>query len=209
MSDERPLGSGPNLELAELWHSQQLEGKELSMEEVHGKVSTFERKIRIRNGIEYAAAVVVLFGFCYQMFEGENVYIKAGALLVMLAALFVVYFLHTRGSATDMPEELGRAASLDFYRASLVRQKDLLQSVWKWYLLPFVPGVAVMLFGAAVRDGAILNQPSPIGDRGAATSVASILIFAGIIAAFFFFIAALNKRKARKLQAELDALKES
>ena len=192
MSDERPLGSGPNLELTELWHSQQLEGKELSMEALHSKVTTFERKIKIRNGIEYAAALVVLLSFGFQVFVGENVYLRVGALLITLATLLVVYFLHTRGSAADIPEELGRTASLDFYR----------------YLLPFVPGIAVSLFGFAVRDGAILNQPSPIGERGTATDAASILMFVGIMAAVFLFIAALNKRRARKLQAELDALDE-
>ena len=208
MSDERRPGTVPNLELRELWHSQQLEGKELSMEAIHGRVSTLERKIKIRNGIEYAGALVVLLSFGYQIFEGENVYVKVGALLITLATLLVVYFLRTRGSAADMPEELGRAASLDFYRASLERQRDLHQSVWYWYLLPFVPGVAVSLFGFAVRDGAILNQAAPIAERGDATDAASILMFVGFIAAVFFFVAALNKRRARKLQAELDALEE-
>ena len=207
MSDERPLGNDSNFELIELWHSQQLEGKELSMEALHSKISALERKIKIRNAIEYASALVVLFTFGYQLFVGENVYVRIGALLITIAAINVMYFLHNRGSAMNIPEELGRTASLDFYRASLVRQRNLHQSVWTWYLLPFVPGIALSLFGFAVRDGAILNQPSPVGERGTAT-VASTLIFAGIMAAILFFIAAWNKRRARKLQGELDALED-
>src|ERR1043165_1015136 len=102
MSDERSFETGQNLELTELWHSQQLEGKELSMEALHSRVSTFERKIKIRNGVEYASALVVLLSFGYQVFVGENAYVKVGALLIMIAALLVAYFLHKRGSAASV-----------------------------------------------------------------------------------------------------------
>ena len=208
MSDERPLGNGADQELTELWHSQKLDGKELSMEEIRGKVNKFERNIKIRNGIEYVAAVVVLAGFGPQIFLGENLYVRAGALLILLATARVVYVLHKHGSAQSLPEELGRAASLDFYRSALVRQRDLLSSIWIWYLLPFLPGVALSLFGFAVRDGLILNQPAPIEEQGAG-GLAGLLVVIGLFAAVVFIAAALNKRKARKLQAEIDALDDS
>ena len=178
------------------------------IEQVRSKVSTFESKIRVRNGLEYAAAVVVVASFGYQVFTAPNIFLKTGAVLVILAAILVVYLLHTRGSAKDMPEDLGRAASLDFYRTSLARQRDLLQSVWSWYLLPFVPGILLILFGAAVRDGAILNQPAPIEKQGAAGGI-GIFIVAAVFVIFFFLVAAFNKRKARKLQAELDELEKT
>jgi hypothetical protein len=207
MSDERPLGNGADQELAELWRSQKLEGKELSMEEIRGKADKFERYIRVRNGIEYAAALVVLAGFGPQLYLGENLYVRAGALLILLATARVVYVLHKQGSAQSLPAELGRAASLDFYRSALERQRDLLLNIWKWYLLPFVPGIVVSFFGFAVRDGVILNQPSPIEDRG--TGGPGLLIIGAGFAAVYFFAASVNKRKARKIQAELDALEDA
>jgi hypothetical protein len=204
MSVEPPVENGPDNELRALWQSQELKGGKMSVAEIRNKAHGFERKIRVRNAIEYSAAVIVLMSFGYQMFASANIYIRAGALLIVLATVFVVYVLHTRGSARNVPEELGLSASLDFHRSSLERQRDLLRSVWRWYLLPFVPGIATILFGAAVRDGAILNQPSPVSEQGAGGL--GVLIVAAMFVAFFFFIAAINNRGARKLQAEIDAL---
>jgi hypothetical protein len=207
MSVEPPVENGADHELRELWQSQELKGGKMSVTEIRHRVDKFERKIRVRNATEYAAAVIVLTHFGFLIFIGENIYIRAGAAFTVLATLFVVYRLHSRGSARNMPAELGSSASLDFYRDSLKRQRDLLLSVRHWYLLPFVPGVAMSLFGHAVRDGVILNQPSPVSEQGAGGLF--ILIFAVSMIAFLFAIAAINKRGARKLQKELDTLERS
>jgi amino acid transporter len=178
----------------------------MSVAEIRGKSNAFERNIRVRNAIEYSAAVIVLISFGYQAFVAPNIYMRAGSLLIVLGTLFVVYFLHTRGSAQNVPAELGLSASRDFHRASLERQRDLLRSVWRWYLLPFVPGMAINLFGFAVRDGVFLNQPSPVSQQGAGGL--AILILAVAMVVFFFFVNALNNRWAKKLQAQIDALDE-
>lgn len=204
MSAEPPVESGPDRELRELWQTQELKGEKMSVAEIRGKAHAFERNIRVRNGIEYSAAVIVLISFGYQTFVGPNIYMRAGALLIVLATFFIVYFLHTRGSARNVPEELGLSASLDFHRASLERQRDLARSIWRWYLLPFVPGMAMTLFGFAVRDGVFLNQPAPISEQGAGGL--AIFVLAVAMVAFFFFVNALNNRWARKLQAQIDAL---
>ena len=79
----------------------------MSVAEIRGKAHAFERNIRVRNGIEYSAAVIVLISFGYQTLVGPNIYMRAGALLIVLATIFIVYFLHTRGSARNVPEEPG------------------------------------------------------------------------------------------------------
>jgi hypothetical protein len=204
MSVEPPAGKNPEQELQELWQSQELKGGRMSVEQIRVKAGSFEKKVRLRNGIEYSAAVIVLSSFGYQTFTAENIFMRVGAFLTVLATLFVVYVLHTRGSAQNLPEELGRSASLDFHRSSLVRQRNLLQGIWRWYLLPFVPGVAFTFFGFAVRDGLILNQASPASEQGAGSL--GILVVLVLFIAVFLFAARLNKRYARKLQAEIDAL---
>jgi hypothetical protein len=62
----------------------------------------------------------------------------------------------------------------------------------------------VTLFGAAVRDGVVRNQPSPVSEQGAGG--VGILIVSVMMVAFFFLVAAINNRAARKLQTEIDAL---
>jgi hypothetical protein len=46
-----------------------------------------------------------------------------------------------------LPEDLGVTASIEFHRRELVRQRDMLRSVWRWYIAPIVPGLAVFLAG--------------------------------------------------------------
>ena len=87
------------------------------------------------------------------------------------------------------PVALGRTNCVDFYRAELVRQRDLSKDSWG-YLLPFVPGVALALFG----DG-FENRP---------TSQLIAIVAFGV--ALFLGVAWWNAHTARRLQNEIDAL---
>jgi hypothetical protein len=84
---------------------------------------------------------------------------------------------------------LGRTNCLEFYRAELVRQRDLSQDSWG-YLLPFVPGIAL-----AMLDGILEARP---------TSHKIVLVLLGV--ALFIGIAWWNAHTARKLQNDVDAL---
>jgi uncharacterized membrane protein YbjE (DUF340 family) len=98
------------------------------------------------------------------------------------------------GSAASLQENVAINNSLEFYRAQLERQRDLLRSVWIWFLLPFVPGFVVGLIGYARA------QPS----HQSATIVYSVLaLILGI------GLHLLNHRAAVRLQRVLDRLKDN
>jgi phosphate/sulfate permease len=78
--------------------------------------------------------------------------------------------------------------SVDFYREQLARQRDLSAHPWG-YLLPFVPGVGLSLFGRALD-----RSPAP----NAAIAVFAVALFIGT--------AWWHKRSARRLQREIDEL---
>ena len=83
---------------------------------------------------------------------------RAGDLLTIAALVYIAYrFRKQRLSAP--PVALGRTNCVDFYRAELVRQRDLSKDSWG-YLLPFVPGVALALFGGGFED-----RPTSQNDR--------------------------------------------
>jgi len=46
-----------------------------------------------------------------------------------------------------MKDEIDGQSCIDFHRSELMRQHDLLATVWSWYLLPFTPGLVVFLIG--------------------------------------------------------------
>ena len=110
------------------------------------------------------------------------------------AVTFIVYHLHRYGSARVMPAEMGLTNCLQFHRAELERQRDLLRSVWKWYLAPLVPGMLLVYVGSA------LARPEHASR--------ALLGLAGTVAVFVL-IGDLNRRVANRLQARIDALEKN
>ena len=78
------------------------------------------------------------------------------------------------------------------HRRELERQRDLARDVWKWYLLPFVPGLLAVVAVPA------LHSPPEKWIRA--------LPFILLWAAMFYAVWRLNKRGANKLQRQIDEL---
>ena len=114
----------------------------MSLDAIRKRARQLERKVLWRNAREYAAAVVVFAAFGMSAWREANAVILVGDGLIDLATIFVVYHLRARGSVRTMTPDLVLTACLHFHRAELIRQRDLVQGVWWWYLFPFVPGVA-------------------------------------------------------------------
>jgi len=71
------------------------------------------------------------------------------------------------------------------------------------YLLPFLPGLVAMFVSFGIRDGLWLSPEraaNPLRDGF------FLLILAAVLIGFSLVVANINKRSARKLQAEIDTL---
>jgi hypothetical protein len=195
--------NNPEDELAGLWQDQKLEGKKMALEAIRKKTGKFERAIRNRNLMEYAAAALVVAGFSRTILHAENNFVRAGSVLVVAAAIYVVYALYTRGSSQHLPGDAARMTLVQFHRSSLERQRNLLEDIWRWYILPFVPGLLLNMVGFAARDGALLNPHRTLEQARHGLNIAAFTLF---MFGFFFLVAALNKRAARKLQRKINEL---
>ena len=176
--------------LKSLWQNHNVEPVQMSLEQIRLKAEGFQKKIRYRNLREYVAAAFVFAGFSYFMWRFPVSRLGCG--LILAGTVYVLYQLHTRGAAKTVPESLALDTCLEFHRRELERQRDLVRDVWKWYLLPFVPGLL------AVIAVPLLRQP-PEKWIGAWPV---ILLWA----AMFYAIWRLNKRGANKLQRQIDEL---
>ena len=183
-------------ELQGLWQRQPPEPFEMSVEDVRRKAGTFERTIAWRNMREYAAALAAAAWFAVIGWRASDSAARIGAGLVVAGLCYVVVQLAQRGSARRVPAELGRTGGAAFLTHELARQRDLLRGVWRWYLGPPIPGMAILLFGAA-REGAARGGPAawPIAAGAAA-----------LVALVFVAIARANTRAASRLQRQIDAL---
>jgi len=181
-------------DLQALWQSQSPDGSAIALDEIRQMAQRLEHKVARRNRREYVACGVVVAVFAWQMFTMPSVTLRIGAGLSIAAAIAVAYMLHLWGTARTPPSDLALTSALEFHRLQLERQRDLLRSVWWWYLLPFAPGVLVLEIGQA------LAQPER-RSHIIALSVVMMLIPVCIYA--------LNRRAAARIQRRIDRLKEN
>jgi hypothetical protein len=175
----------------ELWQRQAVEGTAPSLAQVREEARSFARTIHRRNRREYWAAALVILFFGWHAVGAERLWERGGLLLLVAGTIYVVVQLARRGSARMPPAE---ASCLDFHRAELERQRDLLRGIWSWYLLPLVPGLAVLL------GGQVLAHPASAWRVGA-YALFCALLFAGI--------GWLNRRAALELERRIEELEVS
>ena len=61
---------------------------------------------------------------------------RAGSILTIAGVLYVLVRLYKQASPGTLPADLTLSASVEFHRRELARQRDLLRSVWRWYIGP-------------------------------------------------------------------------
>lgn len=189
----------PSTDMKNVWQSQPTEPPRIRPGEVRRKMNKFERRIFWRNVREYAAGLLVIAIFGYYEWRFDTLLVRLGSGMIIAGTLYVMYQLHRRASTRPAPADLGSSSCIEFHRKSLERQRDALRAVWSWYLLPFVPGLAILAIGSIASQRAA-HQGS-VGHL-----VISILASQGIIPAVFFAIWILNRRAADRLQTQIDEL---
>lgn len=165
--------------------------------EIARRANAFERTIRRRNMIEYAAGGIVLvpaaLAAIAAAWKGE--YAFAFALGVLAAGIVVVLrnLARRAGNLDPHPEEPCLAHLERQYR----RQYEALLSVPAWYVGPFVPGF-VLLYGTVTWKTA-----EALGWRAAVEGMA-VPVLATL--AVGIAVVALNRWAARRIKRKLDAL---
>lgn len=184
-----------------IWKNQPVGEFGIQLEQLRRKARKLERRVRWRNLSEYAAGTLVVGTFGYYAWKFPAPLARVGSILLIAGTLFILYTLHQRGTARALSVELGFHNCIEFHRRQLIRQRDLLLSVWRWYLLPLVPGMAVFLLGLLAW---VLQQPGAAGHARtiimtfATTALGCAFVFAGI--------GQLNRWAAQKVQREIDSL---
>ena len=161
------------------------------------RADRFARRIRVRNGIEYAAGVlvIVLFGGSSLGAAGRGEWLIALSLaLIVGGTLVILRNLHRRGSNVErLPEE----PCLAHLRRQYARQYEALRTVPLWYVGPLLPGCVLLYAGVAAGVAEV---------AGWRAALSGIVQPAAITFGIFAAIAWLNLFVARGLKRRLDAL---
>ena len=161
------------------------------------RTTRFERTIRRRNAVEYAAGalVIALFGVpgAMALLRGEIAF-ALSFLLVVAGTGVVLWNLHRRGSnLARVPESNCR----DHLRRQYERQRDALAAVPAWYIGPLLPGTIALYATVTAKVAA---------KAGWMTALSGIAGPAAITFGIFAAIALLNLWAARRLDREIRAL---
>lgn len=132
----------PKTPMQQLWQQQPVEGTRMSIDEIRRRASRFEKKIMWRNVREYAVAGMASSLFVWFIIQTNKPLSRLACCLMIAGLVYMSYQLHRRASARSLPADLGAVNALQFHRAELERQRDFVAHIWRWYLVPMLPGMA-------------------------------------------------------------------
>lgn len=164
--------------------------------ELRERADKFRSKIVRRNRFEYSAGVLVITVFAVLAWLVPIETLRIAAALLIGGIGVVMWQLHRRTTPLTPPENGGQLTVLEYRRRELVRQRDALKSTVTWYLLPLVPGAAVLLAMP------VLEPNWPLGS----VSTLDLIIRPFFALAVLGAVYAINQISARKLQHEIDEI---
>lgn len=194
MSDE----SSQDRRVKELWQSQPTEGIRMSVDQIRVSAGMFQRKIHWRNVREYVTAIALVVFFSFEFGRAGDLLVRIGFGLLIAGISYLIWHMLSKGPWRPLPEDTALSSCIDFQRRQLEQQRDLLNSVWRWYIGPLIPGMAVLLFAFGRANPGHLKHPSLV--------VVPEAIFFVVVAVA---IAKVNGRAASRLQRQIDELNEA
>ncbi len=164
----------------------------ISVEELRAKAAKFSKRIRRRNVREYVAGVIAIAWAGIYFWRIPHLVERIALALLIAAVIYSMWYLKKWAPPKSLPADMGRADCVRFYQSELERQRDLLRSIWKWGLGPFIPGMTLICVYFVVVP--------PSGHRW--VSVANAVFQAAV----FSVLGWLNLRAARRLDRRIEEL---
>jgi hypothetical protein len=165
-----------------------------SLDALVTEVRLYERMGRRARLIEAIAGIAVAIFFIVPVVSSSNWFLRAGFGLASVYGTYVALYM-ARYQMHRMPDGLGFEQSLVHYRSELERQHRHVRTMWRWYLLPSVPPMFLIVIGAPL-DATSRGRPAWPG-----LVMVAILVGVGAIAQSG------SASMARKLRTRIDALK--
>lgn len=178
-----------------VWRSQPVEVPTMSMSYVQHRNNELQRALRIRNFLEQGTSVLALLGCGFVIIVAPYVWVKAAVGLLGIGILCALVQWRRRAA----PHRTGCLDTIEagivFYRRQLERKRDMHRTLWRWYLLPMVPGCIAILAWNFFGDPATKGTATP-------------WLVAALFLAWMLFAVLYERAKAAQCQREIDALSE-
>lgn len=166
----------------------------MSLDEIRGRVGDLEKHARRRDRGLYVSAAVIIPTWAAVMWWLPD--LRVTAVISMAAACWIAGQAYKRSAARSVSVDLVSAPGLDFYRASLERERDIYHSLPEWFVPP------VVMSTTAIVVGFLTTTRFP---HGPALFGVVAWIACGTCAALVFVIRN-SRREAERYQALIDGL---
>jgi membrane protein YdbS with pleckstrin-like domain len=177
-----------------LWQTQPREIDAMPLEQILMKARAFQAKVRRRQLLTGAFAIVVFAIYVYA-FPGWMM--KTGSVLCILALVNVFWQRHRRTAALRIPEAPADAL-VDFHRSELVRHRDAVGGSWLWEIVPTLPGLALIVLGHWFQ----IHAPGvPLALDNVITALGTI-----IVALILVIVVLVRRFRVYRLQKQIDEL---
>jgi hypothetical protein len=181
--------------IAGLWAQQHQDATPPSAADLARAGARLRRRILVRDLTEYIAGLVGVGAFLNIAVQTPDWGVRIACAAIILGTGLVMRNLWRR-RPTALDAAFG-APGIAFHRAQLVAQRDMLASVWRWYLGPLVPGMVLFVLATTRASAEHMPLWTAIVGGGIAAAVVSVV---------FWAIHRLNLAAARRLQKIIDAL---
>jgi HAMP domain-containing protein len=158
--------------IEQLWRDQPNGRPPMALDEIRARAREFERRVQQWRRVGGLTVALLIAKTGWEVWRDSDMVERAGDLLILAALVYLVVRFVRHARADTRPATLGQTSCLEHYRRQLVRQRDLSLDGWK-YVLPFVPGLGLMV-GARALQGRPASQVMVL-------IVFAIVLFAGVL----------------------------
>jgi uncharacterized protein YoxC len=189
-------------ELKDIWNNSSqtaqisIETNQL-VEELNTKVSSIQKKIRIRDIREISASVIGMLIFGYLLYEIPFPITKAACALAIAWFVVVIFkFRKSKIQNTKSNLHLSLTKQLEQQKETMQQQADLLDSATYWYAIP--PFIMNFIFILGLGNPSDYNWVNSIAEHILPLSVNLKTVTIIGLALFYAFTIWINKRAAAK-----------
>ncbi|TYP95168.1 hypothetical protein LX73_0464 [Fodinibius salinus] len=142
-------------ELKKVWKNEQPDPQwEYSRAELlmllNNKVISFEKEVQSRDKLEILACIIVVIFFGVTFFLTSSIWQRTGSAILVVAAGFICYRLYATSKRSADKDHSKDQTMADYLKAELEfvkRQKQLLNNIFWWYILPLTIGLLCFAAG--------------------------------------------------------------